>query len=161
MWALSNINTRYTLTYIVNRYAVWKNSDGIIKANELELIPLPGEDKITLKNYEITGWSTEPEGEGTVYFPGDIVSVTQVQQLYAVWRRVFFIKYENCENIPASIIHSGESFTPPVPEREGYTFVAWYKNGTVYDETEAVLEDFTLTAKWLNGTGSAAYAWVL
>lgn len=45
-------------------------------------------------------------------------------------------------------ILKGQKATAPTTSRDGFSFLGWYKNGTVYDFTQPVLEDFTVTAKW-------------
>lgn len=41
------------------------------------------------------------------------------------------------------------------PWRSGYRFLGWFKNGEIYDFSETVNEDFTLTAKWAKDGGAA------
>ena len=36
-----------------------------------------------------------------------------------------------------------------IPEKEGYLFVSWYKNGFPYDNNNPILEDTTLVANWV------------
>ena len=45
-------------------------------------------------------------------------------------------------------ILKGQKATAPTTSRDGFSFLGWYRNGTVYDFTQPVLEDFTVTAKW-------------
>lgn len=45
-------------------------------------------------------------------------------------------------------ILKGQKATAPTTSRDGFSFLGWYKNGTAYDFTQPVLEDFTVTAKW-------------
>lgn len=45
-------------------------------------------------------------------------------------------------------ILKGQKATAPTTSRDGFSFLGWYRNGTVYDFTQSVLEDFTVTAKW-------------
>ena len=61
---------------------------------------------------------------------------------------------ENYNNAPQPRVESvvqGDSARPQTPEREGYTFVAWYGNADfqyTYDFKESVLENLTLYALW-------------
>lgn len=54
-----------------------------------------------------------------------------------------------------SVIPGQRAAEPPVPTRDGYTFMGWYNGAARYDFSSPVTADRTLTAKWAQGiTGS-------
>lgn len=55
--------------------------------------------------------------------------------------------------LQTNIVYAGESVTPPVPVREGYTFTGWDHSAS---EFEAVTASFTATAQYAENT-----AWLL
>ena len=51
--------------------------------------------------------------------------------------------------IPSLTVKEGETITKPNdPTKEGYTFIGWYYNDTLYNFSTEVTSDVTLAAKW-------------
>ena len=64
----------------------------------------------------------------------------------------YSITYEvNGGILPTDVITSyleGEELELPVPTKEGYNFLGWYKNEVLFEETVMPAENLTLVAKW-------------
>ena len=64
----------------------------------------------------------------------------------------YSITYEvNGGILPTDVITSyleGEELEIPVPTKEGYNFLGWYKNDVLFEETVMPAENLTLVAKW-------------
>lgn len=48
----------------------------------------PEEVGISRIGYTLTGWNIEPDGSGTVYEPGDVITISSSLILYAQWRHI-------------------------------------------------------------------------
>ncbi len=55
------------------------------------------------------------------------------------------------------ILRGQKAVTPGYCKKDGYTLEGWYKNDTVYDFTEPVIEGFTLTAQWTANTYTVSF----
>lgn len=52
--------------------------------------------------------------------------------------------------IDSIILNKGETIKQTlIPEKEGYLFVSWQKDGIEYDTKKPITEDITLTANWI------------
>lgn len=64
---------------------------------------------------------------------------------------VYFVTYTDQE-IERVRVGYAETLDPPTISRTGYTFEGWYEDDSfsvAYDETEPIVEDLTLYAKWV------------
>lgn len=112
------------------------------------------------------GWSVDPEAEQGDYGVGGKFTVyaeDSEQTLYAIWGDapdsylITFYGYQDWSPKP-QVVQSGAHITEPeVPEREGYTFLGWFLEGSdePFDFENTVMDDSTtadgglyLTAKW-------------
>ena len=55
------------------------------------------------------------------------------------------------------VLRGQKAVAPANFRKSGYTFDGWYKNDTVYDFTEPVIEDLTLTAQWTANTYTVSF----
>lgn len=122
------------------------------------------------EGYRFTGWNTKPDGSGTGYRPGEIISsITGEITLYAQWETfvlaVRTIRYQANDSccppagcIPEPVeVEDGQSIvlSRMIPVRCGYCFTGWNTlrdgSGVWYcpDQTiEYVGGDITLYAQW-------------
>jgi uncharacterized repeat protein (TIGR02543 family) len=61
---------------------------------------------------------------------------------------VTFVAGNGSEDEVETVIRGDRAIEPSVPEKDGYTFVEWQKDGEKYDFREAVTSDITLEAVW-------------
>lgn len=55
------------------------------------------------------------------------------------------------------VLRGQKAVTPGYCKKDGYTLDGWYKNDTVYDFTEPVIEGFTLTVQWTANTYTVSF----
>ncbi len=92
-------------------------------------------------NYLFAGWYTKSDFSGeAVNFP---YAVTKPVTLYAKWIPTYQVTFETNGGSEISSFRAGVIESTPETKREGYTFVAWYKDSSL---TEAVEFPYTLTA---------------
>lgn len=105
------------------------------------------------EGYVFIGWYN---GRTAWNFDEDIVSKNVI--LNAHWSpETFFVAFDTTGGTTIESeygLSSGSLVTKPVvPEREGYQFVAWYKDASLAEEwnfeTDTVLGNITLYAKWV------------
>ena len=70
---------------------------------------------------------------------------------------VTFVADNGSENEVETVIWGDRAVEPSVPEKDGYTFVEWQKDGEKYDFREAVTSDITLEAAWTVKTCSVTF----
>ena len=95
----------------------------------------------TRANYLFAGWFSNAD------FSGDAISfpytVTKPITLYAKWIPTYQVTFESNGGSEISSYRAGVIETAPETKREGYTFVAWYKDSSL---TDVVAFPYTLTA---------------
>lgn len=95
----------------------------------------------TRANYLFAGWFSNAD------FSGDAISfpytVTKPITLYAKWFPTYQVTFETNGGSEISSYRAGVIETAPETTREGYTFVAWYKDSSL---TDVVAFPYTLTA---------------
>ena len=104
-------------------------------------------------HYRFTVWTTNPDGTGDSYKPGDTVSdVAKGTTLYPQWEARHVLRYDvnggdgeyGDSDLPADV-------TDTVPTREGYEFDGWTIDGVKVDSGESVEDngsDVTVVAQW-------------
>ncbi len=106
----------------------------------------------TREHYAFAGWYDNAECTGT-----PVTSITSDtpdgQKFYAKWEdntcKVIFESIGG-SSVSQQTVDKGECASiPQNPEREGYTFLEWQKNGKTFDFGSAITEDTTLTAIWM------------
>jgi uncharacterized repeat protein (TIGR02543 family) len=124
-------------------------------------VTLPQGSSISRPDYELVGWNTDPQGNGTEYQLGSSINVTGNETLYAVWSKLscvvsFAIPGLNGKVAPITVlagdpIHLPSSVSVTKP---GFSFAGWYssptsgmlvgKGGDLFTPTTSV----TLYARW-------------
>lgn len=105
------------------------------------------------EHYRFIVWTTNPDGTGNSYKPGDTVSdVAKGTTLYPQWEARHVLRYDvnggdgeyGDSDLPADV-------TDTVPTREGYEFDGWTVDGVKVDSGESVEDngsDVTVVAQW-------------
>lgn len=138
--ASTDDGTKYTITF---------NSDGGSSVSQQKL--KEGE-KVTKpsapvkKGYAFDGWFIEDEEYD---FNND---VTSNLTLKAKWTKTYTVSFNTDGGNPITSIQvrEGQKATAPVPpQKEGYSFIAWYYNDTAFNFTTTPINaDIELKAKW-------------
>ena len=142
--------------WIANEYTLKFNSNG---GNEIAdmtvtydgdyILPEP-----TKENYVFLGWK---EGE-TVYEQSGKWQKTSGATLTAEWDILrYTITFENAEVAPMKVAYNNSTYRLPVPTRENYTFLGWYKDGVKFEGGILLASDITLSAKWQGITDTFEY----
>ena len=104
-------------------------------------------------HYRFTVWTTNPDGTGDSYKPGETVtSIPENTTLYPQWEAKHVLRYDmnggdgqyEDSDLPADV-------TDTVPTREGYEFDGWTIDGVKVDSGESVEDngsDATVVAQW-------------
>lgn len=112
------------------------------------VVPQPARE-----HYRFIVWTTNPDGTGDSYKPGDTVSdVAKNTTLYPQWEARHVLRYDmnggdgeyGDSDLPADV-------TDTVPTREGYEFDGWTIDGVKVDSGESVEDngsDVTVVAQW-------------
>lgn len=105
------------------------------------------------EHYRFIVWTTNPDGTGDSYKPGDTVSdVAKGTTLYPQWEARHVLRYDanggdgeyGDSDLPADV-------TDTVPTREGYEFDGWTIDGVKVDSGESIEDngsDVTAVAQW-------------
>ena len=110
-------------------------------------------------------WNTEPDGSGSDYADGEVVTVGEDLSLYAQWAEPIIVTFKNTGNsgygyMEERIVGKGRAFPAPACEfysNNAYEFKYWTKTpedpgeaGEVYPEGAVLTlyEDTTLYAQW-------------
>lgn len=106
----------------------------------------PAMTGISRPGYTFSSWNTEPDGSGTAYAPGALITVNANITLYAQWvpYELYTVTYHangGCGSHVDTGISSGTQYTVLSPEQAGisrpcYTFIGWNTqpngSGTAY-----------------------------
>ncbi|MBW4029218.1 MAG: OmpA family protein [Acidobacteria bacterium] len=125
-------------------------------------VTLPPGNSLTKSNYSFAGWNTMPDGSGTQYAPGSVISVSAGETLYATWSRndfvvTFVTSNGTVADAPISV-PAGDAITltsPVNPIEPGYTFAGWFTaptGGQLAGETGSSylpVDSIVLYARWL------------
>ena len=142
----------------------------LIAEDDYDYIDIPNSPTPTMSGMEFVGWCEDDNGNGTIYDPGDSVSVDcgETVILYAIYEdpyETFTLNYnknagsDNVSNMPlaqtAESATGSASFTlrTNVPERTGYIFTGWKANntGTTYQPGASYTANstsVTMYAQW-------------
>ncbi|MBW4258536.1 InlB B-repeat-containing protein [Methanobacterium sp. YSL] len=131
------------------------------------LVQVPFGQKVTepeqpnRDGYRFDGWFMDNEMSSSYNFDSD---VEDVFTLYAKWIKVYTITFDfNYDDAPAQVIQivdaNQEASEPTLPTRENFTFAGWFmdSNFTTPYLFDAVSDDITLYAKWLDNTSSNTF----
>jgi uncharacterized repeat protein (TIGR02543 family) len=96
--------------------------------------------KPTRTGYTFLGWSTSSTATSATYSPGDSITLSASDTLYAIWKKTINLTYNanGGTGVPssqsASVYNANTSYTFTLsntkPTRSGYTFVGWSKYNT-------------------------------
>ena len=155
-WALTNINTRYILTLVVNRNAEWTNTNRESgKYNSSTRITLPTKDDLSLQFYELVKWIAE---DGREYEPGaEIGTITGNTVFYAQWVRNYTVTVINADDEQEIIVHKNAVIegVEAEPVRNGYTFFGWITtSGSDFNLNTPITNNITIIADWMQGQGT-------
>ncbi|MDE6474052.1 MAG: InlB B-repeat-containing protein [Clostridia bacterium] len=77
----------------------------------------------------------------------------------AIAEKMFTVEFDanGGEEISQKRVEYGEKIILPLAQREGYTFVGWYKEGSEFDGNNAITEDLSLVARWTANTYTIRY----
>lgn len=129
-------------------------------------IKSPAEADVYRPNFTFISWNTQPDGGGTVYLPGDSITVTQNLVLYAQWETappdtVLVIYDPNggtggaIDNVPVGISYTIRNPIETNTERPGYVFIGWNTqpngSGVSYAPGQiiTITSDLVLFAQWI------------
>lgn len=101
------------------------------------------------------GWYTTTNCvEGSEFDFENAVMPASNLALYAKWTPEPITVYFDTDGgtpIDSQIIDAGTTATKPDdPEKEGYTFAGWTRNGEPFNFSTQLIEDTTLTAQWIS-----------
>lgn len=100
-------------------------------------------------NYVFAGWYLKSDFMGEpIVFP---FAVTKPTTLYAKWIATYNVTFVTNGGSELSSYRSSEIETAPITEREGFSFMGWYKDSEFTQKIEfpyTLLEDTIFYAKW-------------
>ena len=114
-------------------------------------LPTPPEKE----RHHFVGWS---DGEKLYDLSGKWTTASDVTLTAIYQPDTFTITFEDAEVDPMKVAYNDDSYTLPVPEKEGYMFFGWYLNGEQFTGGNCLVENITLTAKWGKATEEYAYS---
>ena len=139
-----------------------RNSVNVPVARHVE-VKLDGQDKTETTpfvmprpakaHYRFTVWTTNPDGTGDSYKPGETVtSIPENTTLYPQWEAKHVLRYDmnggdgqyEDSDLPTDV-------SDTVPTRDGYEFDGWMINGVKVDSDNTVEDngsDVTVVAQW-------------
>ncbi len=104
----------------------------------------------TKDRFNFEGWFN---GESLYDFASP---VTSDLTLTAKWKiKTFTVTFntDGGSEVAAQTVEDGKSATKPEdPTKEGFYFLGWYEGENVYEFTQPVSDDLTVTAKWMEKT---------
>ena len=112
------------------------------------IVPRPAK-----KHYRFTVWTTNPDGTGDSYKPGETVtSIPENTTLYPQWEAKHLLRYNtNGGNGDFEDSDLPSDVSDTIPSRDGYEFDGWMINGIKVDSGNTVEDngsDVTVVAQW-------------
>ena len=112
------------------------------------VVPQPAKD-----HYRFTVWTTNPDGTGDSYKPGETVtSIPENTTLYPQWEAKHLLRYDtnggNGKYVDSDL---PSDVSDTVPTRDGYEFDGWMIDGVKVDSGDSVEDngsDVTVVAQW-------------
>lgn len=126
------------------------NAIAAITIGEGEMIQPP--DAPTREGYIFVGWMLGDElYDFASIVTGDVTlkAVWQEKLPDVIYYTIDFNEDGGTPVTPITVAANDIATVPIAPTKEGFTFVEWQLNGVVYDFTQPVTGDITLTAIWL------------
>ncbi len=153
-------NTYVKAKWTPNRYVItFDAAGGSVSPGTLEVtfgasVTLPEPSKT---GFTFIGWyaGDRPVGSGTWEIAGDVT-------LVAAWdNHDYRITYDAAGGYVDKTVQGvsfGEAFTPPTPERVGYTFLGWFVGETPLDSSSyAYTTDVVCVARWAENRYTVHY----
>lgn len=149
----------YTVTYDANG-GVFANdkTTATVNVNEQSIITAQQADPVR-EGYEFSGWARNKSGTKLWYLNTD--TVTENVTLYAVWARIFTVKYNanggefanGDDELDIDAANGSYLTVPEKPSRRGYIFDGWATQITATESNwdfdgDTVIADMTLYAVW-------------
>lgn len=112
------------------------------------VVPQPAKD-----HYRFIVWTTNPDGTGDSYKPGDTVTIIPKNTtLYPQWEAKHLLRYDtNGGNGKYEDSDLPSDVSDTVPSRDGYEFDGWMIDGVKVDSGDSVEDngsDVTVVAQW-------------
>lgn len=112
------------------------------------VVPQPAKD-----HYRFTVWTTNPDGTGDSYKPGDTVTIIPKNTtLYPQWEAKHLLRYNmNGGNGDFEDSDLPSDVSDTIPSRDGYEFDGWMIDGVKVDSGNTVEDngsDVTVVAQW-------------
>lgn len=112
------------------------------------VVPQPAKD-----HYRFTVWTTNPDGTGDSYKPGETVTIIPKNTtLYPQWEAKHLLRYDtNGGNGKYEDSDLPSDVSDTVPSRDGYEFDGWMIDGVKVDSGDSVEDngsDVTVVAQW-------------
>lgn len=112
------------------------------------VVPQPAKD-----HYRFIVWTTNPDGTGDSYKPGDTVTIIPKNTtLYPQWEAKHVLRYDtNGGNGKYEDSDLPSDVSDTVPSRDGYEFDGWMIDGVKVDSGDSVEDngsDVTVVAQW-------------
>ena len=127
----------------------------------VEMVP----EEVSRVGYTLIGWSLSPNGTPD-YHAGDNYGKAENATFYAVWELGNTVTFDSNEgtSVDSIAVEQGKAYgNLPIPERDGYIFLGWYRDPVEVDGTKVTTDtifesgvDETLYAHWLYDTGDLA-----
>lgn len=150
-WEKKTYNVNFDMNLDGAAESVLQNAPANGTIEHGEKIPVPTPAPTRTDGYNFVAWLDEDGEEFDFTTP-----ITEAVTLTAKWVKedqipVVF-KLNDTDTEPYATIYVDKNSrvsAPDNPERDGYNFVGWVKDGTAFDfETTKITETITLTAKW-------------
>lgn len=80
-----------------------------------------------------------------------IISIAMIitGSIMLIDEKSYLIQFTNVENpIQYEIVKGGYIQMPIEPTKQGYRFIGWYHNGSIFNFNTPIVEDIKLEAKW-------------
>ncbi len=146
----------YTLTYYGNEHT-GGDPTAAQTLDYGESITLPGAGDLVKTGYHFTGWDIVAAGSGSNYPAGGTFTMGDAdEELFAQWEiNIYTVSFDSRGGTAVdtqTINHGDTASEPTAPTRQNYTFDGWYEESigtTAWDFAQAITEDRTLYAKWL------------
>ena len=141
----------YTITFDANGGKL-DSSSMIVTFGENVLLPLP-----VMSGYVFIGWH-----DGTKVVDSGVWSIDQNVVLKAMWdHHDYKVTYDpNGGTVDKTLqgVSYGDPFVSPIPKREGFTFLGWFCDGVLIDNTSyAYQEDKVFVAEWKLNTYNVTF----
>ena len=159
----------------VTLYAVWTANNhtvvfnnnlgtGVIANQTTNLPAMLSANTFTRTGYTFTGWATNSDGSGDVYYNLGTYGFTADTTLYAQWSaNTLTVTYNVIGGsivAGATTVTGGTITAPNATTKPGYIFDGWFDGETrvTFPFTHGKSANFTLTAHWISADATVTFA---